>query len=144
MPHTIKKALGLVTRLAFNPDHWKCLLQALPVERDILAPDEILERLALAANWIADAQDSQTNGGISAGYYLYQGWRSAYPETTGYITRTFIDYGSLTQRSDIFDRAHRMCRFLLDVQEPAEGWFPGGDLSSRRAPSVFNSGMVLH
>jgi hypothetical protein len=109
-----------------------------------LSSERIRERLASTAGWLADAQDSQPDGGVSGGYYFYSGWRASYPETTGYIMRTLIDYSRVTNRADVVDRVQRMCRFLLNRQEPGAGWFSGGDLSAPRVASVFNSGMILH
>jgi hypothetical protein len=139
----LEKGVGLLFRLPFHADHWRCVRHPRPVDREDLSADEIRERLALTVRWLSDAQDALPLGGVSAGYYLYDGWHPAYPETTGYIMQSFIEYGRRTGEEEMFSRARRMCRFLLDLQEPGEGWFPGGDLSAHRSPSVFNSGMIL-
>ena len=41
-----------------------------------------------AIDWLKRAQDSTSDGGVSAGYFRY-GWETSYPETTGYIISTY-------------------------------------------------------
>jgi hypothetical protein len=48
------------------------------------------DHLRAAAQWLAAAQDSQSDGGIAGRYQLGRGWTSSYPETTGYIVPTFL------------------------------------------------------
>lgn len=48
------------------------------------------EHLRATAEWLAAAQDSQTDGGISGRYKLQSSWSSSYPETTGYAIPTLL------------------------------------------------------
>lgn len=69
------------------------------------------------------------------------GWSEAYPETTGYIIETLLDYYEI-YRVD-WMRFYAICAadWLTNIQS-AEGSFPGG-LGTAGRPSIFNSGMIL-
>lgn len=100
--------------------------------------------LRAAANWLAAAQDSQSDGGISGRYKLAKGWSSSYPETTGYIIPTLLRLADHWNETGWHDRARRAVDFLLDLQLP-DGAFPGGEvLENRTRPSPFNSAQILH
>src|SRR5579864_1214853 len=45
--------------------------------------------------WLCRAQDrsASRDGGVARHYSLVEGWSNSYPETTGYIAETFLDYG---------------------------------------------------
>ena len=96
--------------------------------------------LRMAMNWLALAQDQTGNGGVSAGFGR-QGWRPDYPETTGYIIPTFLDYFHVTGDSNLLNRARRMGEYELRVQTK-EGAIPGG-YAEPRSPCVFDTGQVI-
>lgn len=64
-----------------------------------------------------------------------------YPETTGYIIPTFIDYARLTGESDYLDRAVRMGEWEMSIQLPGGGLNEGMGIND--IPSVFVSGQVI-
>jgi hypothetical protein len=100
--------------------------------------------LRAAAQWLKAAQDSQNDGGIAGRYRLDRGWTSSYPETTGYLVPTLLALSEVFPESGFSERARRAVRFLLSVQLP-EGGFPGLEIAANRtAPSVFNTGQILH
>ena len=70
-----------------------------------------------------------------------RGWSAAYPETTGYIIETLLDYYLLFQEKWMEDDAIAGADWLISVQKD-DGSFPAG-LGTNGAPSVFNSGMIL-
>ena len=45
-----------------------------------------------AANWILRAQAATPDDGVSGGYSFEDGFIASYPETTGYIISTLIEY----------------------------------------------------
>jgi hypothetical protein len=96
-------------------------------------------------DWLCHAQDSSRShdGGVARDYSLLHGWASSYPETTGYIVPTFIDYARRYGRSDIAERARQMADWLTAIQLPSGG-FQGGKIDSRPVvPVTFNTGQIL-
>lgn len=72
--------------------------------------------LNATVEWLKRAQDATGNGGVSAGYFKYAGWETAYPETTGYIIPTMFDYYYFAHDEDSRKRAIEMSDFLVNVQ----------------------------
>jgi uncharacterized protein YyaL (SSP411 family) len=105
-----------------------------------------LEHLQAAMGWLCMAQDRTPDGGVSAFYDLAKGvWAPSYPETTGYIIPTFLDYAAYTGQDDYRTRAVRMADWLLTLQMDT-GAFPMGPLwdDLDRQPLVFDTGQILH
>jgi hypothetical protein len=77
--------------------------------------------------WLSRAQDESRShdGGVARHFSLVDGWSTSYPETTGYIIPTMIDYGTKTGSKEPVDRARRMLDWLVSIQFP-EGGFQGG------------------
>jgi folate-dependent phosphoribosylglycinamide formyltransferase PurN len=120
------------------------LSQSFDHERNIRRGFTDEDHLRAAAQWLAAAQDSQSDGGIAGRYQLGRGWTSSYPETTGYIVPTFLALSRALPQSGFRERAKRAVQFLLSVQLP-EGGFPGLEIADNRtAPSPFNTGQILH
>jgi hypothetical protein len=92
-----------------------------------------------AVNWILRAQDASPDGGVSAGYHLYHGWLSSYPETTGYIIETLFDYYKNFGGDPIFEKAISMADWLCSIQN-SDGSIP--DPSFKKS-MVFDTGQVL-
>jgi hypothetical protein len=119
---------------------WRRDSQSLP-ERD----HGIEKTTAAASEWICTAQDrsASADGGVARDYSLINGWNSSYPETTGYIVPTMIEYAQLTNNSELLERAERMLDFLCSVQFP-EGGFPGSVIGATPSvPVTFNTGQIL-
>jgi hypothetical protein len=107
-------------------------------------------RLAAAAEWLLRAQAASPDDGVSFGYFpshkdAVDGWLPSYPETTGYIIPTLLEFARLHGRPEVRDRALAMARWEVDVQMPS-GAAQGGFLCApqKRVAAVFNTGMVLH
>ncbi len=92
-----------------------------------------------AMDWLCRAQDQSKGGGVSEGYHFYHGWLPPYPETTGYIIETFIDYFLKTGKNEIKDRALRMADWLISIQNE-DGSIPDSYFSKKL---VFDTGQVL-
>jgi hypothetical protein len=119
------------------------------VKRDrkgLASSDPGAERVVEAAiRWLCQAQDSSptADGGVARDYSLIKGWSSSYPETTGYIIPTFIDYAGWKRSSEMLARARRMLDWLVSIQMPC-GAFQGGKIDSKPiAPVAFNTGQIL-
>jgi hypothetical protein len=141
--NVIAKTFKTVASVA-NPAYCRVLMHPRPRQTGELSADQLRQHLALGAEWIAAAQDSQSDGGVSGGFTFYGGWSLSYPETSGYTVPTMLNYGTLLNRPELRDRVTRMFKFLLTQQNPAEGWFPAGLVSNNPQRSIFNSGMILH
>jgi hypothetical protein len=105
--------------------------------------------LTEAIDWLCRAQDAVTGGGVSYGYDLRIGWLSPYPETTGYIIPTFLNYarrcadkGEAEEAERLRRRARRMADWLMTVQLES-GAVQGGTLGREPQPTIFNTGQVL-
>lgn len=102
-----------------------------------------------ALHWLYRAQEATPDDGVSMGYFPLEGsdtqaWRPSYPETTGYIIVTLMDYGEQYHDPEANSRAWDMGRWEVAVQM-ASGAVQGGMLvdKERQTPAVFNTGMVL-
>jgi len=100
--------------------------------------------LSEAAQWILRAQAGTPDDGVAHSYDIKKGkWIASYPETTGYIIPTFLDYARRTGRDDIRERARRMADWLVRIQMPGGG-FQGGKIDSEPVvPVTFNTGQIL-
>ena len=95
--------------------------------------------------WLCLAQDKSTSsdGGVAWAYSLIDGWGTSYPETTGYIVPTMLEYAKLRGDETIRDRAKRMLDWLVSIQF-AGGAFQGGVIDAGPVvPVTFNTGQVL-
>ena len=108
---------------------------------------ETWERAVAAYDWLARAQDAMTDGGVAYGYFpcdVAGGWKRSYPETTGYIITSLLEFARRTGRSEARERALRMARWEAAVQMPS-GAVQGGIIAppDKQTPAAFNTGMVL-
>jgi len=104
--------------------------------------DNVLPELI---DWLCRAQDNSRShdSGVARDYDLVHGWSSSYPETTGYIIPTLIDYGRRTGRTDLIERSRLMTDWLVAIQMPSGG-FQGGKIDSDPVVAVtFNTGQIL-
>jgi len=103
-------------------------------------------RVATAcANWLRDAQDNSRSrdGGVARHFSLLDGWRDSYPETTGYIVPTMLDWARVSGDQDFLVRARRMLNWLVSIQFE-NGAFAGGTIwQTPQVPVTFNTGQVL-
>lgn len=98
--------------------------------------------LGLAAKWLKKSQLANKDGG-SASHYEVHGWLASFPETTGYIIPTLLDFADYSGQKSFEDVSIKMGDFLLKVQLE-NGAFQAGNMSSKDVkPSVFNTGQVL-
>lgn len=95
--------------------------------------------------WLERAQDrsASADGGVARDFSLVNGWATSYPETTGYIVPTILDYARRTASAPLRHRAERMLDWLVAIQFP-EGGIQGGKVDAApRVPVTFNTGQVL-
>lgn len=112
-----------------------------PARRQAPADRKVLDALA---DWLARAQDATGSGGVSSHYDLQKkDWAAAYPETTGYIIPTLLNYAKLSGRTEFKERAMSAADWEVDIQLP-EGGVRAGTLDADViTPTIFNTGQVL-
>ncbi len=95
--------------------------------------------------WLARAQDRSAShdGGVARDFSLLDGWATSYPETTGYIIPTLLEWARRTGEAEWRERALRMADWLVGIQFQ-EGGFQGGKIDSTPVvPVTFNTGQIL-
>ena len=111
-------------------------------------PGEIPRRARAAADWLLRAQAATPDDGVSLGYFpcdpIDRGWRPSYPETTGYIMTTLLEFARHFGDPAVREAALRMGRWEIEVQMTS-GAVQGGPVvpPERQTPAAFNTGMVL-
>lgn len=126
-------------------DYWRFLTNAVhPIE------GETRERARAAVNWLLRAQEATPDDGVSLGYFpcdpdQTNGWRPSYPETTGYIIPSLLEFSDRFKDCNVRRRALRMAVWETEIQMPS-GAVQGGPVCppEEQTPAVFNTGMVLH
>jgi hypothetical protein len=114
-----------------------------------LSRNDLLKRLQASANWILRSHEVCGNTG-SAGYYSqiswltgFKRWSAPYPETTGYIIPTLINYSRMTNEIKYAVAAIEMAEWILTLQSD-DGSLPGGYFHGyANEPSVFNTGQMI-
>ncbi len=102
------------------------------------------KHLELAMNWLRLTHKITEHKGSSAAFSYPKGWQPAYPETTGYMAKTFFDYSEFSSNDEYFREAIMMCDWLIDIQKEDGGINQGSVLLRDKNPStVFNTGMVM-
>jgi len=96
------------------------------------------ESLELVINWLLKSQ--LKSGGFSSHYSLTNNWGVAFPETTGYIIETLVNYYKLSGNEKILESISNAISWLLSVQ------FEDGSIPDRHfsQPVIFDTGQVLH
>ncbi len=109
---------------------------------------QTVERAKAAVNWLLLAQSATPDDGVSLGFFpcdgVYQGWRPSYPETTGYIITSLLQYSRQFGDDHVREAALNMAHWEIAVQMPS-GAVQGGPVTSpdSQTPAAFNTGMVL-
>jgi hypothetical protein len=115
-------------------------------DRDGVALDPGIETVVKEGiGWLARAQDNSASadGGVARSFSLITGWATSYPETTGYIVPTMLQYARRTGDLTARERAVRMLDWLVRIQLP-DGGFQGGRMDSTPVvPVTFNTGQIL-
>lgn len=98
--------------------------------------------LDAAMTWLRRSIEANGGAGSSHSFIIVKGWRPAYPETTGYILKTFLRFADRRDREQNVGIARQLADWLITVQFP-DGGIPGLDLGRIEGANVFNTGMVL-
>jgi hypothetical protein len=93
----------------------------------------------VAVEWLGAAQDTGDDSGVSHSYLIGERWMRSYPETTGYIIPTMLNWSEADGDPDAVRRALQMADWELETQLE-DGAVPdlvAGD------PVIFDAGQVL-
>ena len=104
-----------------------------------LQPDKV--HLDAAMDWLSQSQKVTNCGGSSAAYIFSLGWAPPYPETTGYIIPTFLNYSMMFGENKYFEKAKSMGDWEIEIQLDS-GAVRGG-IGINDYPIVFNTGQVI-
>jgi hypothetical protein len=136
----------LIIKFLRKPRIVKNLAAALRDSFGLPAHDPGIDRaIDLGYQWLCLAQDNSASkdGGVAANYNLVAGWAPSYPETTGYIVPTMLDYAKLRNDNSARTRAARMLDWFVSIQF-SEGSFQGGSITATPVvPVTFNTGQIL-
>ena len=116
------------------------LLRALMVRGNTRASTK--ESLAAAMHWLNRAHDATADGGVSIRYSLLRGWESSYPETTGYIIPTYLNYADHCGDDSWRQRAVRMAEWEVSIQQDDGSWI-GGAFAEGVGKLVFDTGQIM-
>lgn len=92
--------------------------------------------------WLILAFNKTKDDGISFGYSLKSGWKPSYPETSGYIIPTLIEYYNMTHKNYIKQICKKIAEWLVSIQLE-NGGFQGGLIGEIIQPSIFNTGQIM-
>lgn len=109
-----------------------------------LEKSEFEKRTVAGLQWLKRSFDVNDGKGSSAYYtqlWKKYGWSLAYPETTGYIIETLLDYDAVFPELNLEEYAIKGADWITTLQLP-DGALPGG-LADSREPSVFNTGQMI-
>ena len=110
-----------------------------------LSEEIFSKRTETGLNWLIESFKATGNNG-SAAYYsrLFRpltGWHQGYPETTGYIIKTFWDYNAIYPEMELEELAKLATNWICTLQFK-NGALPGGFANSNKS-SVFNTGQMI-
>lgn len=107
-------------------------------------PQANKQHLAAAVSWLCRAQDSQTDGGVSAYFSMTEGWSPSFIETTGYIISTLIKVQKKWPEFRLEKRIKKMADFIVSMQLPSGGYrtYPPSQ-AQESLPTVFNTGQDI-
>ena len=99
--------------------------------------------LRAAVGWLGLTHQVTGCQGSSKGFSLLRGWLPAYPETTGYVLGTLLEYAARTGEDGWVRDAVDMGDWEITVRRD-DGGVVEGAVGTIDRSVVFNTGMVLH
>ena len=147
---TTSRTCNLLNTIRGIGAYWKLPAAAKDEHRKdssgLAACDPGIERaIDAGVAWLGLAQDrsASADGGVSRHYSLIDGWGTSYPETTGYIIPTMLEYARLRNDDTSRQRAKRMLDWLVSIQFPGGGFQAGPVGRAPLVPVTFNTGQIL-
>ncbi|MDZ7719647.1 MAG: hypothetical protein U5K72_12590 [Balneolaceae bacterium] len=103
--------------------------------------DKFENHLRFSIDWLIKSR--HISGGSSAYYAPLFGWSKPYPETTGYIIPTLLEYYHYSDYKPAYETALEFGEWLLSIQSEQGYWNAGQHPPEKKDPSVFNTGQIL-
>lgn len=98
--------------------------------------------LEAAVGWLLRSLEDGDRGS-SAYFSLWGGWAKPYPETTGYVIPTLLDYARHSGRSALRETAVNLGDWLIAIQQEEGYWYGMFHPPRTPEPSVFNTAQIL-
>lgn len=108
---------------------------------ELLTAEEWQVRTRAAISWLRRSFAATGYQGSAHSWHPVLGWNKAYPETTGYIIPTLLDYAVLHHDNSLRDLAVQAANWLTTIQLPGGAF--AGLLAGHTQPSVFNTSQIL-
>ena len=93
--------------------------------------------------WLIRSIQNTPDHGSSAYYSFWGRWKGSYPETTGYLITTFLDYAESENDQDLYAYAVKMGEWLLSIQLECGAWQGLQVDDKKMSPVAFNTAMIL-
>ena len=97
--------------------------------------------MARAVSWLLHAQKSTPDDGMGS-FHLVNKWSASYPETSGYIIPTLLQYAAFNNDKNINEAAVKAADWLVSIQKASGGW-QGGRVNENRPEIVFNTAQII-
>ena len=144
---SIVKYLGNFSKLSFNKTGRQLLIHELDklsnLEDHVKRVDEktLVKALRELADWFKHNQTQMADDGFGT-FYFETGWTSSYPETTGYIVPSLLEFSKFVNNPEFETIAKNALDWLLTIQKSSGGW-QSGYVHQNKDEIVFNTGQVL-
>ncbi|GAB4539760.1 MAG: hypothetical protein Fur002_05410 [Anaerolineales bacterium] len=125
-------------QMAARPAAWLALARDALSLHSRIQNDET--HLRAAMDWLRRAHDNG-QGGVALGWSLKTGWQPPYPETSGYIIPTFLNYAKKYNAPEFTERALKIGEWELSLQFES-GAFPSS-AGTGGIPLVFDAAQIL-
>jgi hypothetical protein len=106
-----------------------------------LSPEDFHLRSEAALQWVRRSIAATGGHGSAHSWHPFLGWSKAYPETTGYLIETLLDYADFRQDESLREVAENCAKWLETIQLDSGAW--AGLLAGNTRPSVFNTSQIL-
>jgi len=117
-------------------------VKEIPAESAVPSISRYNDHLDASIEWLHRSIRAKDSGS-SAYYGLWGTWSRPYPETTGYIISTLLEYARHRGDSGPVQTADSLGTWLLAIQHEDGYWHGGLHPPRSRAPSVFNTAQIL-
>ena len=113
-------------------------------DENLISKSQLEERLRLSMEWLKLTHKVTGFNGSSQGFSYLFGWRDAFPETTGYVAKTFIEYANFSSEEFYLKEGLQMLDYLCEIQRDDGGIIQGLVNRSEMGVSIiFNAGMAM-
>ena len=94
-----------------------------------------------SANWLFKNQNFSNDYGFST-YRIIEGHTSSYPETSGYIIDSLLNYTLKYNKDENISQLIKCADWLISIQKQSGGW-QSGYVNENKSEVVFNTGQVM-